>query len=192
MTFLMEERDHAIQLRLTVSSEYNLSGANMIIRFMGILLANAMNNFGLKLYINPLLTPTIEQTDPRWIGAWWFTPAILGFLFLIPIVLIRTFPQRLPIDGVRAEEARAGVENGNAIPLLSKDSVPDADPVPEDHVDKPSFKDMWTSVRRLFKNKIFVYTILSFVTRRLAHLPFGLYMVKYMEQLYNISSADAK
>lgn len=165
----------------------------MVIRFFGILLGNAMNHLGLQLYINPFLKPTIDYTDPRWIGAWWFTPAVLGFLFIIPAVLISRFPKSIrQLD----YSLNAVVEDkGKDIPLLTEGGQEIAS---EDVVviattgEKPSLSDMWISLKRLLRNKIVIYTMLSFVARRLGHLPFNTYMVKYMELLYNIPSADAK
>lgn len=153
----------------------------MVIRFSGVLLGNAMNNFGLRMYINPWLTPTLDYTDPRWIGAWWFTPAVLGLLFIIPAVLISRFPSRLPTNKT------IDCGNANAMPLLTDEAIKEIDS-PE----KPSLQDMKTSLGRLLRNKIFVYTILAFIARRLGNMPYHTYMVKYMEQLYNVSSADAK
>lgn len=164
---------------------------NMNIRFLGILLGNAMNNLGLQFYINPFLTPTIDYTDPRWIGAWWFTPAVLGFLFIIPAILIRRFPvQMRRVDKNNLED----VEGVKSLPLIEKDGTgldTDGDVVVVS-ADKPSLSDMWISVKRLLRNKIVIYTMLSFVARRLGHIPFNTYMVKYMELLYNIPAADAK
>lgn len=163
---------------------------NMMIRFLGILLGNAMNNLGLQFYINPFLTPTIDYTDPRWIGAWWFTPAVLGFLFIIPAVLISRFPvQMRREDNYNLED----VEGVKSFPLIEKDGTGlEIDEDVEVPADKPSLSDMWISVKRLLRNKIVIYTMLSFVARRLGHLPFNTYMVKYMELLYNIPAADAK
>lgn len=158
----------------------------MVIRLCGILLGNTMNNLGLQIYINPFVTPSIDYTDPRWIGAWWFTPTILGFLFIIPAIVISRFPAKIrnkeSVDDVLKE-----------IPLIPQnEEKPEEQVIEEKPIEKPSLKDMWTAYKRLMRNKIVLYSILSYIARRFAGLPFNTYMVKYMEQLYNIPTADAK
>lgn len=151
----------------------------MVIRFFGILLGNTMNNWGLQIYVDPFVTTTIDYTDPRWIGAWWFTPMILGLLFIIPAVFISRFPKHI-----------RPVSQPTETPLLSVNSEKDAETSIEP--ERPSMRDMLDSLKRLSKNKIVVYSVLSYVAKRLSWMPFDTYMVKYMEQLYNIPTADAK
>lgn len=181
-----------------------------MIRMSGILLGTFMNNLGLKLYINPFLTPTIQYTDPRWIGAWWFTPAVLGVLFLIPAFFLSRFPEHIDVnDGEQGNVIAIPEDPENpaiGIPLLSlrgsnkdeekeeemKEEREKEDTEAEPATEKASLKDMWISLKRLAHNKLFVYIILGYLARRFGHLPFNTYMVKYMEQLFNVPTADAK
>lgn len=57
----------------------------------------------LKLYVNPTLTPTIDNTDPRWLGAWWLGWIILGFVLFVFSTLLALFPKTLPRAAVRKE-----------------------------------------------------------------------------------------
>lgn len=162
----------------------------MVIRFSGLLLGNGMNNVSLRIFINPFVEPSIDYTDPRWIGAWWFTPTILGFLFIIPAVWISQFPREL-----RVADKVVDPESPNAVPLINKDGEADAteEAPPEESPEKTSnLSDMFLCLKRLYKNKIVLNLILSYIMRRFAHMPFHTYMVKYMELLYNVPSADAR
>ena len=42
-------------------------------------------------------SPDFNEDDPRWIGAWWIGPPIIGFLILSQAVPVMLFPSRLPI-----------------------------------------------------------------------------------------------
>jgi Organic Anion Transporter Polypeptide (OATP) family len=50
----------------------------------GFLLAS----FCLKIYVAPDLHPTITDSDPRWIGAWWLGWFIIGFASLLGALLL--------------------------------------------------------------------------------------------------------
>lgn len=53
-------------------------------RMLGPALGYALASMCLKIYISPSLTPTINNLDPRWLGAWWlgwFIFASLMFVF---------------------------------------------------------------------------------------------------------------
>lgn len=165
-----------------------VAGLSMVIRFFGILLGNAMNNLGLQIYINPFVKPTIDYTDPRWIGAWWFTPTVLGFLFLIPAYLMTRFPAQIR----KATPKGLPLIGDNCKVIPEEDQPPPPAPPVESEHEKPSLNDMLVTLKRVMKNKIVIYSILGYIARRFAHLPFNTYMVKYMEQLYNIPTADAK
>lgn len=42
-----------------------------MIRLFGPTIGFLMSSYALKLYVDPYLTPNINNEDPRWIGAWW-------------------------------------------------------------------------------------------------------------------------
>lgn len=60
----------------------------------------------LKLYISPTLTPTIDNNDPRWLGAWWLGWIILALVLFIFSSLLALFPKTLPRAAARKELLR--------------------------------------------------------------------------------------
>lgn len=55
---------------------------------LGPAIGYTLASFCLKIYISPTLTPKIEITDPRWLGAWWMGWAILGIGLLFSAALM--------------------------------------------------------------------------------------------------------
>lgn len=66
------------------------------LRTLGPALGFVMGPLCLSLYIDPSLTPLINKSDTRWMGAWWLGWLIIGFLMLIFTVLVGLFPKQLP------------------------------------------------------------------------------------------------
>lgn len=57
-------------------------------RMLAPLVGFSLASYCLKVYVEPTLTPLIQNDDPRWIGAWWagwFIQAAI-LLVLAPIV----------------------------------------------------------------------------------------------------------
>ena len=46
--------------------------------------------------MNPNQKPLFDEDDPRWIGAWWMGPPIIGLLIFLSSLIIMLFPQKLP------------------------------------------------------------------------------------------------
>lgn len=65
-------------------------------RTLGPAIGFVLGPLCLSIYIDPSLTPIIDKTDARWMGAWWLGWIILGFLMLLFSVLISLFPKHLP------------------------------------------------------------------------------------------------
>lgn len=42
------------------------------IRLFGPTVGYYLASYALTLYVDPDLTPLITNSDPRWIGAWWY------------------------------------------------------------------------------------------------------------------------
>merc|ERR1719348_1433975 len=58
----------------------------------------------LTVYVYPGDEPEYNETDPRWIGAWWIGFPIIATLLLMFATPLTLFPQRLPKDNSDAEE----------------------------------------------------------------------------------------
>lgn len=61
-------------------------GFSMFMRMMAPALGYTLASMSLKMYISPSLTPTINDLDPRWLGAWWLGWIVLAVL-LTPLTL---------------------------------------------------------------------------------------------------------
>lgn len=49
----------------------SFEGMMSALRMLGPVFGYMIGSFFLKIYIAPSLTPTINNNDPRWLGAWW-------------------------------------------------------------------------------------------------------------------------
>lgn len=81
-------------------------GFSYFIRMLGPAIGYGLASVCLKLYISPTLTPTINNQDPRWLGAWWLGWIILGVLLFFFSTLLALFPKTLPRAAVRKELLR--------------------------------------------------------------------------------------
>jgi len=72
------------------------SGISSAFRLFGPTLGFLLGAACLKIYVNPLLTPTIDNKNANWIGAWWLGWILLGFLMLCITFVIALFPRELP------------------------------------------------------------------------------------------------
>lgn len=57
----------------------------------------------LKFYIDPNLTPAINNSDPRWLGAWWVGWLILGPILIISAGIMSMLPKTLPRAAARKD-----------------------------------------------------------------------------------------
>lgn len=111
-------------------------------------------SFCLKIYISPELTPTIDNNDPRWLGAWWLGWLILavslfGFAFVMCM-----FPKQLPRAAVRKRIASERRKRGmKSVDKETKEVDPDEIPA--------SLSDMLITFKRLLVNVIFMLNNLA-------------------------------
>lgn len=70
---------------------------SMLVRILGPFLGIALASACLRFYVDPRKTPSFNEDDPRWVGAWWMGTPILACLTLILAFLVAMFPKRLPI-----------------------------------------------------------------------------------------------
>jgi MFS family permease len=128
-----------------------LISLSYFLRLLGPAGGYSLASFCLKIYISPELTPTIDNKDPRWLGAWWLGWLILGVTLFFFSFVMCMFPKELPRSAVRkriaSERRRRGLE--------SLEDKKEQDEIPA------SFSDMIVTFKRLIKNKVFMLNNLA-------------------------------
>lgn len=76
-------------------------GISYFLKTLGPAIGYALASVCLKVYISPTLTPTINNKDPRWLGAWWLGWIILGCIIFVFASLLALFPKQLPRAAAR-------------------------------------------------------------------------------------------
>ncbi|XP_077302621.1 solute carrier organic anion transporter family member 74D-like [Arctopsyche grandis] len=142
-------------------------------RMFGPALGYGIVSICLKLYIDPHLTPTIDNSDPRWLGAWWLGWLLLGTTLIAFASAVAMLPKVLPRAAARKE-------------LLRKKSK-----LIQEEVETTSLKDMAQAVKRLLHNKVYLYTKLSSIFCIFGYNPFWVYLPKFIEIQYNKSASAA-
>ncbi|GAB6028157.1 hypothetical protein CHUAL_002367 [Chamberlinius hualienensis] len=136
---------------------------------IGYLLASAC----LKIYIRPSETPEYNQTDPRWLGAWWMGFLIIGSLQLLITFPILLFPKELPSNAksINSEKTEEKVQ-----PKEIKPSI---------------WKEFGQSMRRLFKNPLVVFHLMAVGPIVLGMVGFSMFLPKYLEAQFGQTAAQA-
>uniref|UniRef100_A0A1B0CV27 Solute carrier organic anion transporter family member n=2 Tax=Lutzomyia longipalpis TaxID=7200 RepID=A0A1B0CV27_LUTLO len=128
----------------------------------------------LKFFVNPSLTPTIPNTDPRWVGLWWFGWLVIGIGLLSSALLTALFPKTLPDAAKRKHlamlEGRA-VANESILPA--------------------SWNDFKTTLKRLLSNKVYVLCNLTAICSIYGTEPYYIYTPKYIESLYQKTPTES-
>lgn len=70
-----------------------ISGITFFMRLLGPAIGYTIASMCLKLYISPTLTPTVDTSDPRWLGAWWLGwSAFAAVLIFFTVLIGLNFP----------------------------------------------------------------------------------------------------
>lgn len=72
-------------------------------RMFGPALGYSIVSACLKFYIDPTLTPVINNYDPRWLGAWWVGWLVLGPVLIIFAGIMSMLPKTLPRAAARRD-----------------------------------------------------------------------------------------
>lgn len=147
------------------------------IRMLGPAIGYGLASVCLKLYINPTLTPTIDNRDPRWLGAWWLGWIILGFVLFIFSTLLALFPKTLPRAAVRKELLKRQASKVSSAKMESDPELP------------TSFKDMVKTFKRIIQNPTLMLNNFAAVFYFLGYMPYWIFLPKYIETQYRQSAS---
>lgn len=129
-----------------------LISISYFLRLLGPAGGYALASFCLKIYISPELSPTISNSDPRWLGAWWMGWLILAISLFSFAFIMCMFPKELPRSALRkriaSERRKRGMKS-----LEPEEKVVDEVPA--------SLSDMIVTFKRLLKNLIFLLNNLA-------------------------------
>ena len=159
-----------------------LVSVSYFIRLLGPAGGYSLASYCLKIYILPSLTPTITDTDPRWLGAWWLGwlhLAVGSFVFAFFLLI---FPKELPRAYVRRMIAKEKQRRN----LLAQ-GINEVKEEP-----KASFNDMMVTFKRLFKNVAYMLNNIASVFYFFGFMPYWMFTPKYIETQYKQTASTAK
>ncbi|XP_017132036.1 solute carrier organic anion transporter family member 74D isoform X2 [Drosophila elegans] len=143
------------------------------LRMLGPAIGYSLGALCLRLYIEPNLEPLIGREDPRWLGAWWLGWLVLAAITLIAAICLFMFPKELPSSRRRRLKLRQ-TERKMSLPLK-----------------ECSFGDMMKTVRRLARNKVYVYNTSASILYFFGYMAYWIFTPKYIETQYRQSAATA-
>ncbi|GAB0093990.1 hypothetical protein DMENIID0001_091900 [Sergentomyia squamirostris] len=149
-----------------------------IMNFLGMtgpMLGFSIAGLCLKLFVTPSLTPTISNSDPRWVGAWWLGHIVLGLGLLVSAIVVGLFPKVMPHTARRRHQA-----------MLQGNSDDD-----DDDVMPASWRDFVNTIKRLLTNKIYMLNNISTIFVIYGNEPYFIYTPKYIESLYQKTSTES-
>ena len=132
-------------------------------RVAGPTLGYFLGAFCLKVNSEPWGDPSYDESDPRWIGAWWVGFVVVGALLMMLGPFLTLFPATLPLEKSDGMSQRRG--------KIANEPESAADWARE-------FSEV---TRRLMSNKPYVFNLLSTVAFVFATSGVGTFMPKYLE-----------
>eukprot|EP00096_Caligus_rogercresseyi_P000863 TRINITY_DN11425_c0_g1_i1.p1 TRINITY_DN11425_c0_g1~~TRINITY_DN11425_c0_g1_i1.p1 ORF type:complete len:638 (-),score=124.92 TRINITY_DN11425_c0_g1_i1:540-2453(-) len=113
-----------------------------------------------------------DETDDRWIGAWWLGFYIFGPILIVVAPLLILFPERLP----------------------TKDSEEGEDKTPDFVIETPQSTAEWfqltkTLLSRLLKNKIYMFNLCSSIAFLFGFIGFITFLPKFIKFNFRKSSS---
>ncbi|XP_046913941.2 solute carrier organic anion transporter family member 74D [Dermatophagoides farinae] len=158
------------------------------IRLLGPALGFILSSICLQFYENPLLPPSFNNHDPRWIGAWW-----IGFLILGTLILLFTFPMFLFPKSFAKEELNKSktsdtadtdnrADEDKAKAVISSSSTSE---------NISTIQDARKAFLRFSKNSLLICHMCSGVFRVIGYLGYYIVKPKYIELQYRQSASSA-
>uniref|UniRef100_A0A1I8PJB5 Solute carrier organic anion transporter family member n=1 Tax=Stomoxys calcitrans TaxID=35570 RepID=A0A1I8PJB5_STOCA len=145
------------------------------VRILGPASGFIVGSFCTRWYVN-FSNPGFDASDPRWIGAWWLGPVIIGSLMLLSSIAMFSFPRELKGKKPPPSAANDG------------EKVAGASAEPEE---KPRLKDFPKTVKRQLSNDILMFRTASCVFHLLPIAGLYTFLPKYLETQFRLAPYDA-
>uniref|UniRef100_A0A182T273 Solute carrier organic anion transporter family member n=1 Tax=Anopheles maculatus TaxID=74869 RepID=A0A182T273_9DIPT len=152
-------------------------------RRMGPLVGFSLASLCLKYFVHVGVDPGYNQSDPRWIGAWWMGWLVLGSTLIFIAPFFASFPKVLPRTAERISLSRQASRTSGTNSTTAEEDV--------DGDRKVSFSDMLVTVRRLVTNKAYVFNNAASIFYFFGYMPFFLFQAKYIEIQYRLTPSQA-
>lgn len=140
------------------------------VRILGPTAGFIVGSFCTRWYVD-FTVPAFDATDPRWIGAWWLGPVVIGSLMMLASIAMFSFPKQL-----------RGRRQPDAATEKSALSEPE---------EKPRLRDFPKTVRRQLSNDILMFRTASSVFHLLPIAGLTTFLPKYLETQFRLPAADA-
>ncbi|XP_037952842.1 solute carrier organic anion transporter family member 74D-like [Teleopsis dalmanni] len=143
------------------------------LHMLGPSVGYTLASYCLQIYITPKLQPTINNEDPRWLGAWWIGWLVLAVLVFIPGTLLSLFPKSLP-KPVKRQKKLVQIEHRGAQIRQEEGSTEKT----------ASLQDMLKTFKRILQNKTLMYNNFSSIFYFFGYTPYWIFTPKYIEIQY--------
>ncbi|ODN05136.1 Solute carrier organic anion transporter family member 1C1 [Orchesella cincta] len=167
-----------------------LFGVTMSMRLVGPTFGFLFAGYCLKLFISPMLTPTITLEHPQWLGAWWLGWVVLGVLMVLTSFLIALFPRELPRASLRKQLTQT-MEAGSQMNLNRAGSKLVVTSEAANENPMPRISEMPAAVKALITNKINLFNNLAGVFYIFSAIGYWTYMPKYLETIFMQTAVNA-
>lgn len=165
---------------------------------LGPMFGFMLGSYLAKIYVDigfvDLETVTINDKDSRWVGAWWLGFIVTGTVVLMSSVPFFFLPKSLPKPGskqstpkTKETEMSAVAEQESFLPTETSEQEAKEKAV----TFKELAKDFIPSLRRLFKNRIFLLMVLVYLVAVNGFIGMITFKPKFLEQTYGQSASKA-
>ncbi|KAG8199391.1 hypothetical protein JTE90_000260 [Oedothorax gibbosus] len=141
-------------------------GITFSLRIIGPTLGFLLSSFCLKYYEDPMMNPGFDNSDPKWVGAWWIGFLVLGLAIFLVSFPLALFPKHLAVhDEMTTEE--------------------------EINISKNSFYELLPALKKLMKNPILMFHTMSITFQINGLFGYLVFMPKYIESQYRKTASSA-
>ncbi|XP_046978465.1 solute carrier organic anion transporter family member 74D-like isoform X1 [Vanessa cardui] len=120
-----------------------------------------------RVYVDPLVDPGYEFSDPRWVGAWWLGMVFIAGFIVILSALMFFFPRQIKQSPIPLHPKKNKERKG------------------------PFFKDFFATIKRQLTNDILMWRTASSVLHLMPISGVYSFLPKYLEKQFRLPTHDA-